>query len=145
MGRIIAGVVVGYVVMFVVVFSTFTVAYVVLAADGAFKPGSYEVSSAWIVVSFVLGLAAAAVGGYVCAVIAPRTKAALGLAAVVVGLGLLMALPVLMATPENTPRTADVPNMEAMMKAQQPAWVAILNPIVGAVGVLIGASLRKKS
>jgi hypothetical protein len=145
MGRIIAGIVIGYLVMFVLVFASFTAAYAALGADGAFKPGSYDVSTTWIVISFALGLIAAIAGGYVCALIAQRTKAARGLAGVVLVLGLLMAIPAFMATPSNKPRTADVPNMEAMMGAQTPAWIALLNPFVAVVGILAGASLRKQA
>jgi hypothetical protein len=31
-----------------------------------------------------------------------------------------------------------------MMKAKQPAWVAVANPFVGLVGVLLGARLRRR-
>ncbi len=41
--------------------------------------------------------------------------------------------------------TADVSNLEAMQNAVQPLWVAILNPVLGVVGVLLGAGLRRPS
>ena len=145
MGRIIAGIVVGYLTLALLIFGLFTAAYLAMGASTAFKPGSYEPSATWIVVSFILGLMAAIVSGLVCAAIAPRTKAPLGLAGVVIVLGLALAIPTLAGTPTAVERTADVPNMEAMMKAQTPAWIALLNPFVGAIGVLAGASLRKQS
>ena len=51
--------------------------------------------------------------------------------------------PVLMAaaTPVET-RTGEVGNLDAMMKAKQPAWVAVANPFLGLAGVLLGARLR---
>jgi hypothetical protein len=72
-------------------------------------------------VSFVLG--AAALGGYACA-----------------------RIPVLMAAQTPAERsTGEVENLDAMMKAKQPVWVAVANPFVGLVGVLIGARLRRSS
>ena len=144
MGRVIGGVVVGYLVMFAIVFVTFSIAFVSMGTDKAFKPGSYDVSGLWIAVSFVLGLVAAIVGGLVCALIAPGTKAPVALAALVLVLGLLMAVPVLTAKTEPKVRTGKVGNMEAMQNAAQPAWIALLNPVVGAVGALAGAQLRRR-
>lgn len=142
--RTIGGVIVGYVVMFLLVFVIFSLAYLSLGADGAFKPGLYEVSSLWLVISFAVGLIAAIAGGFVCALIAQNTKASLALAGLVLVLGLLSAIPVLTAN-DNRPqiRTASVGNMEAMMNARQPSWVALLNPLIGAIGVLFGARLKK--
>ena len=59
-------------------------------------------------------------------------------------IGLLSAVPVVMAvaTPAET-RTGEVGNLNAMMKAKQPAWVAVANPFVGLVGVLLGGRLRR--
>jgi hypothetical protein len=36
-----------------------------------------------------------------------------------------------------------VANMEAMQKARTPGWVALMNPLIGAVGVMVGAGLRQ--
>ena len=59
-------------------------------------------------------------------------------------IGLLSAIPVLMAadTPAES-RSGEVGNLDAMMKAKQPAWVSVANPFVSLVGVLIGARLRR--
>ena len=143
MFRSIAAVVVGYLVMFLLVFTLFTAAYLAMGTEAAFTPGTYEVSTLWVVISFVLGLVAALVGGYVCAAIARRGKAPLALAALVLGLGLLFAIPVLTAPQASTPRAGRVPNLEAMQNARTPGWVALLNPFVGAVGVLLGARLKR--
>jgi len=144
MGRAILSVVVGYVAMFAAIFLTFSGLYLLLGQDLSFRPGSYEPSVLWTVVSFALGLGAAVLGGYVCARIA-RTATPPGvLAGLVLVIGLLSAIPVLMAaaTPAET-RTGEVGNLDAMMKAKQPAWVAVANPFVGLVGVLLGARLRR--
>lgn len=143
MARAIVGVIVGYFVMMILVFLSFSGAYLVLGADGAFQPRSYEVSPLWIVLSIVLGLVAAVAGGYVCALISKLPKPPLVLALVVVILGVLSAIPVMLDTADYAPRTADVPNVEAMMFAKQPVWVVLWNPVIGAVGVLLGARLRR--
>ena len=147
MGRIIGAVVVGYVVMALLIFGTFTLAYLAMGTDGAFKPSSYDATPLWLVTSFSLGLLAAAVGGVVCAAIAKGTKAPTILAGAVLVLGLLMAIPVLTTRIANSPkvRSSEVGNMDAMKSAEQPAWVALLNPFVGAVGTLLGASIKRRA
>lgn len=62
MVRNILGVVLGYVAMFAFVFISFTVLYLILGADGSFESGTYEVSIVWVIISFILGLAAAVLG-----------------------------------------------------------------------------------
>jgi len=143
MSRLIRGVILGYLTMAVVIFATFTGAYLALGADGAFEPGTYEVSTVWIVASIVLGLVAAVLGGFVCAAVARNRKAVLALAGLVFVLGIVFAIPVLTADyPGPAERTAEVGNMAAMKNARQPAWIALLNPLLGAVGVVLGGRLK---
>lgn len=146
MVRNILGVVFGYVAIFIFVFITFTVLYFILGADGSFEPGTYEVSFIWIVLSFILGLAAAVLGGYICVLISKNQKAALVLAGFILVLGIAMAIPALGDTTNEVQeiRSADVPNMEAMQKAKQPVVMLLLNPIIGALGVFAGSKLRKE-
>jgi len=146
MVRNILGVVLGYITMFAFVFITFTILYFILGAEGSFESGTYEVSLIWIIISFILGLAAAVLGGYICVLISKNQKAALVLAGLVLVLGIAMAIPALGdATNEvQEMRSADVPNMEAMQKAKQPPIVLLLNPIIGALGIFAGSKLRKE-
>jgi hypothetical protein len=146
MGRAIVSVVIGYVVMFAAIFLAFSGLYLLLGQELSFKPGSYDPSVLWTLVSFALGVGAAILGGYVCARIAKTATPPKVLAGVVLVIGLLSAVPVLMvsATPTET-RTGEVGNLDAMMKAKQPAWVAVANPFVGLAGVLLGARLRRSS
>jgi hypothetical protein len=144
MVRSVLSVVVGYAAMFAAIFLTFSGLYLLLGQELSFQPGTYDPSMLWTVVSFALGAGAAILGGYVCARIARTAKPPQVLAGVVLIIGLLSALPVLMA--ESTPaeaRTGEVGNLDAMMKAKQPAWVAVANPFVGLVGVLLGGRLRR--
>jgi len=145
MVRSISGVVVGYVVMFIFIFLTFTGLYFLLGADGSFEADTYDVSTIWIVISFVLSIAAAVIGGYVCTVIAKNEKAPLVLAGIVFILGIIMAIPVLSESADEVyeMRKAEVSNMEAMQKAKQPPIVLLINPIIGAIGVFAGSRLKK--
>jgi len=142
--RSIGAVLAGYAVMFVLVFLSLSGLYLCLGADGAFVPGTYEVSGLWLVCSTVLDIVAALAGGLACALVARGGRAPLALALLVLVLGLLMAIPVLNAPPASEARTTAVPNMEAMMKARTPIWVAFATPLIGAAGVVAGAALRRK-
>lgn len=143
MGRSLAGVVSGYVVMFVAVMTTLSVAFVAMGADRAFEPGTFEVTALWVLVSAVSSFGAAILGGYVAARIGRGPRVAVLLAVVVVILGVILAIPALDAPEPGRPRTGEVGNAEAMMNAQQPPFVSFLNPVIGAVGVMIGGRLRK--
>ena len=145
MVRSILGVVAGYLSMFVFIFLSFTLLYLLLGASGAFEPDTYEVSLVWIIISFVLSITAALIGGYVCVLISKNQKVALVLAGIVFILGIALAIPALMDADNEVHemRKADVPNLEAMQNAKQPPLVALLNPIIGALGVFAGSKLKK--
>ncbi|MBP9121007.1 MAG: hypothetical protein KBF59_09095 [Ignavibacterium sp.] len=145
MVRNILGVVLGYVAMFAFVFISFTVLYLILGADGSFESGTYEVSIVWVIISFILGLAAAVLGGYLCVLFLKNNKAVLVLAALVLIFGIAMAIPALGESADDVyeMRKNDVSNMEAMQNAKQPAYMLILNPIIGALGVFAGSKLKK--
>src|SRR4051794_21820746 len=109
MGRAIFSVVVGYVAMFAAIFLAFSGLYLLLGQELSFQQGSYDPSVLWTLVSFALGMGAAILGGYVCAWIAMTATPPKVLAAVVLAIGLLSAVPVLMAaaTPAEA-RTGEV-------------------------------------
>ncbi|MCA1815558.1 MAG: hypothetical protein LC746_03985 [Acidobacteria bacterium] len=144
MARKILAVILGYVVIFVSIFVLFTALYLVLGANGAFKPGSYRPSFTWLALSTPLAFVAALVGGYVCAVVARGGRAPLALAALVLVLGFLFAVPALTAKAADDVRPGNLSNMEAMQKAKEPAGVALANPLLGAAGVLVGGWLRRR-
>lgn len=143
--RSILGGIAGYIVMFIFIFATFTALYLMLGADRAFVPGSYQVSMMWIAISTILGLIAAVAGGYVAALVGKGQTAVKVLVAIVLVMGILTLLAVLMSPAAADVRAADVPNLEAMSKAQTPLWAAIMNPILGIVGALIGGRLSKEA
>jgi len=144
--RAILSVIAGYVTLAMVVMATFMVALPALGTERVLAPGAYDPSGLWLMTSFVLGLLAAVIGGWVCAVIARAPKPPLALAVLVVVLGLLSAIFQLMSPDEDRPtvREGEVGIVEAMQNARQPAWVALLNPFVGVAGVLLGARLARR-
>ena len=144
MVRAILGVIVGYIAMAMVVFCLFTIAYLAMGADAAFRTGTYDVSVLWIVISIVLSFIAAIFGGFVCAAISRSKRAVQVLAGIVLVLGILVAIPVLMGTDVRpNVRAGNVSNLQAMQSARTPKLIALLNPVIGAVGVLVGAGLKK--
>jgi len=144
-GKTIGGAVAGYVVMFVMVFVLMTVGWTALGAGGSFKPGSWETSTVWIAVTLVVDVLAALGGGYVAMLIAKRPLGPQVLAGLVVVVGVLMSIPMFTAdTSALGPRPDVVTMMDAMSKAQQPLWLVVANPLLGAVFALVGGKLRKE-
>lgn len=147
MARSIVGVIVGYIVMFILQVAAFMTIYSVMGPDWSFKPASYQASTRWTVTQFTVILITAIIAGLVCAIIARGGKAPLVLAGVVLVLGLALGALNISMRPADTHevRTGDVPNMVAMSKAQHPMWVVFLGPVIGAVGIIIGGKLKRKS
>ncbi|MGD8727635.1 MAG: hypothetical protein PVH40_08320 [Gemmatimonadales bacterium] len=146
MGRAIASVIVGYVVMALIVFLTFSLAYLAMGADGAYEPGTYDVSILWIVCAFVLSFIAALVGGYVAAAIAKSGRPILVLIGLVIVLGALSAIMTGSGAADlPTVRDVDPSVFEAMQYSWQPSWVAWLTPVVGALGVFFGSAWRMQA
>ena len=141
------GVVVGYIVMFILQVFAFMTIYSLMGANWSFRPASFEASTRWTVMQFVVILVTTIIAGLICAIIARGGKAPLALAGVVLVLGLALAAASTAFRPADTHevRAGDVPNMEAMSKARHPSWVIFLGPVIGAVGVLIGGKLKRRA
>lgn len=150
MGRAILGVIVGYIVMAGVVIGSFAAAWMVFGQDSAYKEGLWEISTTWMIMMFVAGLIAAMIGGAVCAAIAAKgSKAAMVLAGLVLVFGLASAGFMMIERDEEMPtvRESDVTMFEATANSQEPTVMLLGNPVIGLVGVLIGARLvgRKRA
>ena len=63
MARAIIAVIVSYIVMFVISFCAFTGVYMMLHAEGSFKPSSFEASSLWIAIALSINFVVAVIGG----------------------------------------------------------------------------------
>lgn len=140
--RNILAAIVGYVVMVALVFVTFSIVWMILGADGAFEAGSWDVTGTWIGASILFGFVAAKAGGFVCSKLAASHQAVLILIGIVVTLGIVAAIPDV--TVAAGPRPDDVSMFDAMGSAEQPRWVAWLNPLIGALGVMLGARLGSR-
>lgn len=147
MVRSVLAVILGYIMMFILNIIVFMTVYTVMGPDWSFKPGSFQASTRWTVMQFVVVFVIAVIGGLICAAISKGGKAPLVLAAVVfvLGMGLALASTTLRPADTHEVRTGNVPNMEAMTKARHPMWVVFLGPVIGAVGVTIGGKLRRSS
>lgn len=134
--RTFAAVVIGYLAIAVVVFGGLSLAYLALGPELAFRPRSFAVSPLWIAVNFAISFGAAVVGGRVARGIGRSITAVHVLAALVLVLGLFLAL---IGAPETLgPRENTLGAMDAMRQAQTPLWIMVLTPIIGALGVLLG-------
>jgi hypothetical protein len=141
------GVIVGYILMFVLQVAAFMTIYTVMGADWSFKPASYQASTRWTVMQFVVVFVTAAIAGLVCVIIARGGKATLVLAAVVLVLGFALGVAGTAMRPADNHevRTGNAANMEAMSKARHPLWVVFLGPVIAAVGVLAGGKLKRRT
>jgi hypothetical protein len=131
--------------MVVVTFIGLTAAWYALGPDGAFQAGVYDVSPTWAVISIIVGIAAALAGGRVSRIIAKTITGPRILAGLVIVLGLLSAIPGFSMDPVSPVRDTTLPMFEAMASARTPLWALILNPIIGAVGALIGGNALSKN
>lgn len=133
----------GYLLTAALVFLLMTACWFAIGPDGAFLPGVWEVTNTWLLMITLSGYVAAMAGGWLAAHMVPDGRAWKALMGAVAVLGLAMAIPVL--TGEQPmgplPRPDDLPMFQAMSHGRQPAWVALLNPLVGALGVFRGAML----
>ena|SRR5689334_949743 len=146
MGRAILAVVISYVAMLVLAFIAFTCAFLLFGSEVVFRPGTYEASTTWVAVAFAINIVDAIIGGFICAMIARRGRAQFGLAVVVIVLGLLVAFADAKKKEANVGlvRASETPKMEAIQKAYWPVWVPFGFPFTGAIGVLVGAKLRRR-
>jgi len=124
-------------------FTLFTCAYLGLGVDRVFESDSYAVSMLWIVLMIVITLVCGILGGLTCAAISKSKKTCLVFVGIVFVLSLVFAIPNIMKDHTPAVRAGDVPNLQAMQLAQTPAWLCVVNPILGADGVLLGARMKK--
>jgi hypothetical protein len=143
MGRSILAVVLGYIVMFVAIALSFTALQFGLGTETVFKPNSYDASGLFLACAVVISFVVAILGGFVCRLIQPKGRAPVALAILVLVLGIAMAL-ASSSAPAAGPRPGDISPIEAAKQARQPAWYSWTIPFIGAGGILLGASLRRR-
>ena len=139
--RAIAGVIASYIVMAIIITVVFIGLFLALGVERVFQPDSYEVSPLWLVISTALSVGSAFLGGYVCAAITKSMRVCQVLALIVLVLGIVLCLPKMHEDPHV--RAGDVPTLQVMHLAQMPVWAHVLTPVLGAIGVLLGARIKK--
>jgi hypothetical protein len=149
MFRAILGVIVGYVVIFIWVAVTLAVAWVVLGSSFAYEEGTLETTVGWCLVMMATGVVGATLGGLVTALVAPSpTRAPVKvLAGFVLVLGIVGAVWHLIVdepAAEPSKAVAEMTMYEAASESVAPTWYNFGIPVVGAAGVLIGGSLRRR-
>lgn len=141
--RAIAAVIVGYIVMFIVVMCLFLGLWVVLGVDGVLQPGTFKGTMALNVGAVAASIVGALVGGIVCGSIAKTLTPVKVFAGIVLVLGLVAAV-VGIQKPEPGERKPGLTVMEALQQGREPNWYLIVNPIIGAGGILAGGMMVRK-
>lgn len=144
MVRNVLAVIIGYVSYFIMVFLTFSALYLLLGPERTFVPGKFDVTMTWVVPSVALMIVCGVAGGFIAAIIGTDSRVGTGLAIAILVLGIAMTLPDMLAAPPTGVRDPNLGNWDAMLQARTPIWVLIANPVVAALGALIGSSIRRK-
>lgn len=134
--------IVGYVAISVVFLAAFAGVYFALGVERIFQSDSYEVSTLWLALSAAISLGGAILGGYICAAISRSMRTCELFAAIVLIILVIFCIPKL-RDPNPHVRAGDVGFADAMRLTQMPIWMHVLNPVLGAVGVLLGARMKK--
>lgn len=149
MVRVIAGVIVGYIVSVALTVAGIFGAWAAFGVEGAFAENSTVASTQWSITICVLGFVAAIVAGATAAAIGrhPKRLAVKLLAAVMLLLGLGAAVINMGIEPQPRPADwagRDVGFTEAGEVASSPTWYNFVIPFIGAAGVVVGGTLVRK-
>jgi len=134
--RPILAVIASYIVMVILIMSAFAALLFGIGIDRLLEPGTWKgnmfFSAAVPAITASVGL----FGGWMCAKVARTKGPVLALAAVVLVLGFTSAYFTLQKPEPTGPREPNMTMKEFREKGREPAWVALSNPILGAIGVL---------
>ncbi|MXX97754.1 MAG: hypothetical protein F4065_03800 [Rhodothermaceae bacterium] len=137
-------VVASYFAIAITIMVIYSLAYLILGAEGSYQTGSWNVSTTWVILSIIVGLGSAWLGGKICTRIAGNYVAAKYLIALIIVLGVVTALTTNQGDME-TVREVTPSIMEAMGQSIVPMWYVWLNPLLGALGVAIGSGVLNAS
>ena len=142
--RSVLGVIVAFILLAILQVASFMTMYGLMGTDWSFKPASYQPSTRWTTMQFLIIMVTSIIAGLICAAIAKGGKAPLALAAGVLVLGLGAALLRTSLHPDtHEVRIGNVSQTDARDKARHPMWVLFLGPVIGAVGVVVGGKLKR--
>lgn len=150
MGRNILAVIAGLVIMSIIIAVVQIGGYFVLGPDRVYQSGTFDLSTLYLVIWALSGLVAALVGGAVCALVSKHPKGAVrSMIVVMLVFSVFQLIGVLMQpglSEEEQVRTPELTTEQIFERGQQamPVWIVISNPVIGVVGVMIGASLVRR-
>lgn len=137
--RTVAGVLVGFIAMFATVIALFGAVDVGMDPERLLEPGVYAPGLLVCVLGCGIGLLGAVVGGIVARKLGATRTAVLVLTLIVIALGGTKAVGSLSQQPRQPEaRPAGEFDLVKRMKMVEPTWVAMANPVIGAVGLLLG-------
>lgn len=131
-------VIASYIAMAILVVAAFMGLWFGLGPNGLLQPNSFKGNMIITIAAPAIAIIGGLFGGWMCARIGRGRKPVIELAVVVLVLGLIMAYFTLQKPFPADPRDPNMTVQEIMKKGREPTWVAIFNPIAGALSVLIG-------
>ena len=143
MVRAILGVIVGYIVMAILVMVLFVGMWFALGVDGMLESGTFQGKWTINIGAPLISIIGALVGGAICMKVGRSRKAVLVFACLVLAAGLVAAA-VGWNKPEPGPRKPGLSVFEALQQGREPNWYLLVNPIIGAAGILIGGRLARQ-
>lgn len=142
--RSIIAVVGAYVVMMVLMIGIFMGMWFGLGPDKLLMPGSFQGNWFLCITAPALAVLGGTFGGWVCAKIGRSGKPVMVLAGLVLVLGLTIAYFTVQKPFPADPRAPGMTVEQIMEVGREPTWLAIFNPIAGAITVLFGGLVLAK-
>jgi uncharacterized membrane protein YedE/YeeE len=141
----ILAIIVSYIAMFVLFMAVFFGLYFALGVERVFQPDSYEVSTFWIILTLVVAFLVTMFAGYLCAAISKSWRTCQVFALIVFLLALWQCFQGMRRDSEGpNVRAGEVTYLEAIGHIVSPKWLHVVNPIVSAAGVLLGARMKRR-
>lgn len=144
--RSIAAVIISFIVMYVLIFVAFAALVFGLGIDGLLKPGSFQGNMLITIAAPSITILAGLFGGWLCVKIAGRAGSGgrtsiIALAALTFAFGAVSAAVTLQKPFPADPRPADMTLEQFMAVGREPTWLAVSNPIIGSIAVLVSGLL----
>ena len=135
-------VVLTYVAMSLVIIASFASLWLGLGPDRLLMPGSFKGNLFFCITAPAITVVVGLLGGVMCAKIARGGRTpVLVLAGMVLVLGAITAAFILQKPFPSDPRPPGMTLQEMMEVGREPTWLAIFNPIGGALAVFAGGVL----
>jgi hypothetical protein len=139
-------IIVSYIVGNLAFLGIVTGCFFLLGVERVFQPDSYEVSNTWLALTLVVSLLGAMVSGYLCHSISQSWRTCQVFALIVLMFTSISCIVQMRRINPDAPniRAGEVGYLDAMKLGVPPRWLPFVNPIVGCMGVLIGAGMKRR-